>query len=860
MGRKTSLMQIAPRASIGRLSLSLLLALWLLFAVALAAPAVAADIRFAYYPGRKAIDVAVERADAAGDLAIRVVAEADGRVAARAAVPVDAQGIAHGTIPLPDLPDGVYRVECEQAGTISAAKHSFTRERFPFETERYGITHEVFPPFEPVAVEGATVSVVGRTYALNPCGCDQVTSLGRPLLAAPIRLVGETDSGPIAWRDSRIAVRKAHDDEAVFEGSLVSDAVAVSSRGWVQEDGCMRVELAIAAGPRPAAVKSLVLEIPLREEAARGFHFIGDNSMRFNYAGPTPQGRTTWYREPWDHWVPIRLREEPESAPGPPDGEIWNSSQMEQYANGERADHRPSVPYLWLGTEERGLAWFADNESGCVTDFTRPLQRVVRRGGVVVMEIDLVQQPFTFAAPRTITFGLMASPGKPMEPAFRTRPIASGIGPVSCWGGWLCASKYPTDRDFGIVDKIQEARRSGTVDKAWFETRGRRVAEAWPGRKINGGADWLDLTLHFAGLAAGSKNAAAGTYFEEHATDPLTREWQVFQDEWSSLRFHRFAGRDSPQGVFAESYQDFAAWCANEWMKRGVSLYFDNAYPKRCYQPTGGTGFFDDAGKLRYGTTMFAQRRYYRRIWKLSQEWNRRGGPWPIDVTLHMTNTQTLPFNTWATATLDLEQLSHTADPAAGPPEVATQKGGFQLPWLPDYTRIVTSGRMVGAVPLALDFVSGQLRHDCAGYTPAMMLREWGMCRVHDVRPSTHLDWVGSAAVARKHDAAMREFGYGRADVRHVNYWDENPPVHVADPRVKWLALDRKDGDAFPGMLLLQSYERQESVACDVRFPRATVFTDIDTGEEIPASDDTARITVPAPFGTRLFRVATARP
>jgi hypothetical protein len=396
--------------------------------------------------------------------------------------------------------------------------------------------------------------------------------------------------------------------------------------------------------------------------------------------------------------------------PGPNDGEVWNAGNVEQYPNGERADHRPSVPYVWLGTETRGLAWFADNEAGSVTDFDRPLQRIVRRDGTVVLEIDVVQKPFTFTAPRTIVFGLMASPGKPFEPGFRTRPVAHGIGPVSCWGGWQCASKYPTERDYAIVDKVQEARATGKVDTAWFEARAKQAAEAWPGRKINDGAEWLPLTLHFAQLAAGSRGAAAGTYFEEHFTDWKTPEWQVFQDEWAAAEFHRFAPRWGA-AVFAPSYQDFACWHANEWMKRGVSLYFDNAYPKRCYQTIDGAGFRDDAGRLRYGTTMFAQRACYRRIWKLAQEWNRRGGKWPIDVTLHMTNTQTLPFNTWATATLDLEQLAHTADPAAGPAEVEGQKGGFQMPWPPDYTRIVTAGRQAGAVPLALDFVSGNLRH-----------------------------------------------------------------------------------------------------------------------------------------------------
>lgn len=829
----------------------------LLFFAALATHAPAAEpdpLRYGYYPGRQSLEVEAtlpgSAAANAGRLAIRVIRASDGGETARGDLPLDAVGKGRGTIPLPDLPDGTYRVEYGVDGAMQPASLPFVREHFPFEQERLGLTHEVFSPFTPVKVTGATVSVVGRRYDTNPFGFAQAESLGRPLLAAPIRLVGETASGAIAWRDERIAVTSAHDDEATFAGAATSDAIALSSRGWVQEDGCTRVELTLGPGPRPAEVRWLRLEIALAEEAARSFHFIGDNSMRFNYAGPLPRGRVTWYREPWDHWVPVRVRTEP----GPADGEVWNAGDVQQYHNGEQADHRPSVPYVWLGTEARGLAWFADNEAGSVTDFDRPLQRIVRRDGTVVLEIDVVQKPVTFTAPRTIVFGLMASPGKPFEPGFRTRPVAHGVGPVSCWGGWQCASKYPTERDYAIVDKVQEARATGKVDTAWFEARAKQTAEAWPGRKINDGAEWLPLTLHFAQRAADSRGAAAGTYFEEHFTDWTTPEWQVFQDEWAATEFHRFAPRWGA-AVFASSYQDFACWHANEWMKRGVSLYFDNTYPKRCYQTIGGAGFRDDAGRLRYGTTMFAQRAYYRRIWKLAQEWNRRGGRWPIDVTLHMTNTQTLPFNTWATATLDLEQLAHTADPAAGPAEVEGQQGGFQLPWPPDYTRIVTAGRQAGAVPLALDFVSGNLRHDCDRYTPRMMLREWGMCRVHDVRPSDAFDWVGTAALARTYDAVMREFGYGREGVVHHIYWDDSAAVKVADPRVKWLALERSGENGRAGMLLLQGYERGEEIACEVVFPGAAAFEDVETKETIPATAGTARITVPAPYGTRLFRV-----
>jgi hypothetical protein len=198
--------------------------LLLLAAVATPTPAAEPDpLRYGYYPGRQSLEVE---------------ATLPGSAAARGDLPLDAVGKGRGMIPLPDLPDGTYRVEYGVDGAMQPARLPFVREHFPFEQERLGLTHEVFAPFTPVRVSGATVSVVGRRYAINPFGFAQAESLGRPLLAAPIRLVGETASGAIAWRDERIAVASKHDDEAT-----------------------------------------------------RSFHFIGDNSMRFNYAGPLPRGR-----------------------------------------------------------------------------------------------------------------------------------------------------------------------------------------------------------------------------------------------------------------------------------------------------------------------------------------------------------------------------------------------------------------------------------------------------------------------------------------------------------------------------------------------------------------------------------------
>ncbi len=908
-----------------------------------AVSAMAPLLPYAYYPSRNQMEVAVELSPAllakacGGDAAapapkevrVRVLDAGSGKELATGAVPLDGQARGQATFGVPDFPDGEYAVEYVIGKHVERSPKTFTRTHFPFEKTAHGESHEVYPPFTPVQVEGRKVSVVGRTYTVNALGLfDSVVSQGRELLAAPMRLVAETADGKRVewksgggWLSSGVKGKALHPDEAVFETETQGPGFRVQGSVSVQEDGCAKIALTLNPEPRTLnpAIARLWLEIPIKDSEAPLFHYIADNGMRFNYAGTTPRGgKIEWYTEKWDGWVPQRWRV---VEPGSSDGVIWTSSDARQHGNVHRWDHRPFVPYIWLGAEERGLAFFMESEKGFATDYRAPLQKVIRQGDQVIVRVEIFQQPVTLTGPRTITFGLMASPGKPMEKEFRTRPFASGVGPVSCWGGWQCSSKYPDNRDWSIVDKIQEIRKRGKMtpeDHAWLKTKYDEVKARWPERKINGSTDWLWLTKHFAERAADRGRNHSGIYFEEHATDPLLPEWQVFQDEWASAEFSRFRDKPANWGVFSPSYHDFVLYMANEWMKRGVSLYFDNTNPKRCYNERFGPAYRTPDGSLVYGISLFGQREYYRRIYKLLSQWNARGGEYPIDFTLHITSTQTLPFNTWATATLDLEQRARTEDPEKVPPEVSIEgkKGGYQLPWPPDYTRTVTFGRQVGVIPTALDFVSGHGRHEAGTYPPEIMLRDWAMRRIHDIRPGA--DYMKSAALAREYEAILQAFGYGSTAlttggqpvVTVHNYWEEKPFVTVGDDRVKWLALTRvpasalgatagKQGSGFrvqekadksghlpgvnpeitatssvppafaalvpeprtlnpepsSGLLLLQSYSRTDAITAPVTFPGAAELMDVQTKEIIPAPGGQARIAMPANFGTRLFRV-----
>ena len=876
---------------------------------------------FAYYPSVNKLDVAMEltkeliaeAGGAAPDSATVVVRHEGGKQVATGAVPLN-KGRGRALIDLPDLPDGEYTVEYTIGRYKMVSPKTFKRIHFPFEKARYGGEHKVYPPFTPVKVRGDAIDVVDRKYTLNGfCLFDSIESLGRELLASPVRLVGRTADGrELAWSKGRVSGKAEYEDEAAFAGSIDCPQMEVESRAIIQEDGCAEVTIKLIPGKSKTPIQSLKLAVPLKDKEMPLFHYIADNSLRLNYAGTTPRGgKIKWCWAPWEKgWVPYRWKVQ---EPGSDDGVLITGADPIQWYNQHSWDHRPFLPYIWLGAEKRGLAFFMENEKGFITGDKYPgnmkkwksvespfyetsISRVIRKGDVLTIEVDIITGPATLKEPTDITFGFMATPGKPMEKSFKTRDFSSGCGAVVCWGGWLCASKYPDNHDWSIVEKIQEIRARGDRtkwiellprDKEFFERKAQDVAKRWPGRKVFDSKAWLQQVMEFARSALRPKrHLSSGTYFEEHAIDTKTPEWQVFQDEWASVEFSRFQKKPGNWGVFSPSYQDFALYMANEWLKRGVSLYFDNTYPKRCYNIRFGpayVGMWRSAKEGprpigRYGISFFAQRRYYRHIWKRVQHWNQQGTlPYPVDFTVHITNTYTVPFNTWATATLDFEAVAPNAGPSVPrEPGVPGRKWDkwFQLPWRPDLLRAGTAAGQVGAIPMTLDLLSGHSRHTPGRLPVKVRNRCWAIGRIHGIRqlfgPYTWREVYGLA------DDLLQSSGYGTDNGYEFNYWEQEPLVKVNDPNLKWMALVNKNPDADPyGLLVLQSYSL-DPIKATITFPGATSFVELllpwgtgtkadwvklkalPRGEEFKANKGTVEIDLPKHLPSRFYLIKCA--
>jgi hypothetical protein len=390
---------------------------------------------------------------------------------------------------------------------------------------------------------------------------------------------------------------------------------------------------------------------------------------------------------------------------------------------------------------------------------------------------------------------------------------------------------------------------------------------------------WANCMVNIA-----QANAPFPIYFEEHAQDNQTPEWRIFHDEWDSPIFSAsegrgrqaswrngkyssklFGGPDSmPNITFTPSYIDFCLYYANEWMKRGVGLYFDNTYLKSQYDPLVSDAYVTEGGRIQPGVSIWAQRDYYRRIWNLMNELSEKGTPYPLTFTQHMTNQNVLPFLTWNTANLDNEGYAVDYDSPVGG---GGRRSRAAFHW--QYLLTEMTGRQTGSIPHSLYPLSGPDKPAFfdGGNGPGRQGRvevvraEWGIRIVHEIyRWLYPYESYVSGSYASGEPAASFEklwwnFGYGKPECQVYNYWDDSPWLQVNNDEVKWIVLSRPAQKPL-GLIVLQSFQREEATI-RIKPAKGAILCDAETGERIARNaDGSFTIIMPGSNGMRLYYVA----
>ena len=366
------------------------------------------EFRFSYFPSTDRLRLLVLQSPkqfTKWEMSLRMAGQADVVTRREGGLPMSAAG---ETLRTPPLADGAYEITLALVsgdGTRRELKRTFERRRFPWENTPLGRDRVIVPSFTPLKVDETRSSVVCvlRKHELDGVGLwKQVCSQDRPLLTGPMRLEIESGGKTHVAGGNRVAFSEKAADRVRGDSSWTAGQVKGRTEFEFDYDGLMKVTLHLQ--PTDERIDAMQLLIPMKTSEAWLMHPVTD-LLRFHYAGRIPNGKGKLW-EDGGKTYDVKYTDT-----GDPDanGKVWDSRHV---ARGQLPG--PFVPYIWMGGAERGVCWFAENDRDWSLDPKQPTLEIHRQGETTSLVVRFVTKPMTFTRPRTIAFGLMATPAKPM--------------------------------------------------------------------------------------------------------------------------------------------------------------------------------------------------------------------------------------------------------------------------------------------------------------------------------------------------------------------------------------------------------------------------------------------------------------
>ncbi len=510
-------------------------------------------------------------------------------------------------------------------------------------------------PFLPVCVESAnlchTVYVVDRDYTFGPDGLPvSIRSQGQELLASPVRIVCVEDGADAVWDDqypeneSESFIQSRSDEKAVICGAKQSERFILDSCTTVNYDGSMEIDLKFMtrgktvaqefgiADVKPVRFKldRLWLEIPLKRETATLFHMFPNCAMKLL------------------------------------DGSVREMGQMTMSGRVPGADAvLPFRPLLWIGDEERGLGWFAENDRNWQPADRASAMEFVWEENALTLRVHLLDsQPVSWKRdpalgmgyfPVDFRFGLMATPVKP----FPRQPYLHNAFHLDCgikikgnYGDYLAdQGRFDRLREMGVTTLILHEKWNKSQN--WFEL-----------------SEYTARQLTFIVEECHKRGIRVLPYFGY--------EMSAMSPAWNSLHekaLLRSADGSHTGGWWRVPFQRDYIVCYNseyqdlflEGITRLMDTYhIDGVYldgtsePRFCCNTEHGCGWYDEEGTLHGSYAVNAVRRLFERLYDIVES---RGGM----INVHgfgFINFTALPYihQTWYGENLQFTLMKGTTE------------------------------------------------------------------------------------------------------------------------------------------------------------------------------------------------------
>jgi len=619
---------------------------------------------------------------------------------------------------------------------------------------RAGISDAVLPPWTPVEVSGKRVSVWGRTYGLRelPLPASVVTR-GTEILASPIGRRAEADGKQVTWSGLGLEVADAKPAIARLAARADSESLRCEGTVSVEYDGMMRCDLRLVPKRGEVSLDKLTLEIPLRPPYAKYLHLW--------------PGR----------W-----------------GSCFNSTALP--AEGYQGAFKP---FVWLGDEWRGLAWFSESDRHFFPAQSDRAIEIRREGDAVVFRVNLVAEPQTLRDPLEYTFGFQATPVKPAKP--------------DVWDYRIChMGRYGMDE--AQLDRLAKLGvRTICFHEQWTDIQAYpKTTHGNELQKLVDACHRRDIQLLlYHGYEMSTIAPEWDAYHEECLVHPrrggYKRKYQPEPDQTAYIVCYRSVWQD----FLAHHLQKLI----DEYDIDGV--YLDGtSEPWGCANRKHGCGYVRPDGSVGQTFPFFDTRSMMKRIYTIVKSHDAEG-----QVNVHQSTCMTIPTLSFATSYWDGEQLQ----------SVAREDNAQDV--LPiDAFRCEFMGHNWGVPAELLHYRRGPFeRSECVS-----------LALVHDVlvRPSTMED----VEVASKMWQAMDALG--RDEAKWLPYWENGAFVETGPPQVKASLYNRPGQGLIAVVANLGRADCRAEVALDLpalRQPADLTATDVLTDRPVPLTN--GRVEVP---------------
>ena len=367
-----------------------------------------------------------------------------------------------------------------------------------------GIDDEVTEPYTPLEVDGRTVRCLGRSVRFGETGLpESIHSGDRPLLAAPVQIVVETDEGVHGADEGQSTLQQFGPGRVVCQSESWAGPVSLDCLVAMEFDGHLKFEVTGTAD-RDVELKDIRLEIPMQRDMATYL-------MGMGHEGGIRPKQWSW------KWA----KEKPDSS------EWFDNVYQDSFWIGDAdaglqcelrgADYcGPLVVLYWrLGQLAPPIFWHNAGRGGCTVEEVGDDRVMVRAySGARKLEAG---QPLRFE------FAFLVTPVKPLDTAkhFNARYYHSyeSIDQVKEAGGNIINVHHGNEANpyinypFLAVDKLKayvdEAHREGVKVKIYYTVREltNHIVELWalrslghevlaPGNTVIGGTGYAWLREH----------------------------------------------------------------------------------------------------------------------------------------------------------------------------------------------------------------------------------------------------------------------------------------------------------------------------------------------------------------------------